>query len=163
MAKWKRDMVLSISLIVIGIILFIYSGTFKTDVISIPAAMPDVYMRLWLGILLILSVLLLIRTLREKPQDVLAPMWGKLQIFTVAALALYIFLLDKLGFRICTVLFVLIVTSVYCISGMEKRPNGRALAACLLKYLLLALIVTAVSDILFRTILSCNLPGFSVF
>lgn len=163
MAKWKRDLILSISLITVSIILFIYSGTFKTDVISITAAMPDVYMRLWLGIMLALSVLLLIRTLREKPQDIVAPMWGKLQIFTVAALFLYIFLLDKLGFRICTGLFVLVSTGVYCLSGMEERPKGRALALFLGKLLLLAVAVTAVSDILFRTVLSCNLPGFSIF
>ena len=163
MAKWKRDLILSISLITISIILFIYSGTFRTDVINITAAMPDVYMRLWLAVLLVLSVLLLIRTLREKPQDIMAPMWGRLQIFTVAALFLYIFLMNKLGFRICTALFVLIVTSVYCLSGMEERPKGRALILFFGKLLLLSLAVTAVSDILFRTILSCNLPSFSIF
>lgn len=163
MAKWKRDMILSISLIVISIILFVYSGTFKTDVINITAAMPDVYMRLWLGLLMILSLLLLVRTLREKPQDFLTPMWGKLQIFTVAALFFYIFLLDKLGFRVCTVLFVSIVSSVYSLSGMEERPKGKTLAVFLAKFLVLALVVTAASDVLFRTILSCNLPGFSLF
>lgn len=162
MAKWKRDIILSISLMVISVILFIYSGTFRTDVISITAAMPDVYMRLWLGVLFILSALLLFRTLREKPQEMLPPMWGKLQIFTAAALFLYIFLLDKLGFRICTVLFVWISTSVYTLSGGEM-PKGKALAVFAGKFLLLALVVTAASDVLFRTVLSCNLPGFSLF
>ena len=163
MVRWKRDLILSIALIVISVVLYIYSGTFTTAAINIPAAMPDVYMRLWLGLMLILSVLLLIRTLRKKPQEQEPKMWGKLQVFTVIALFLYIFLLKWVGFRICTVVFVLAVTSVYCISGMEERPSGRALALCLGRCLVFALIVAGASDVLFRIVLSCNLPVFSLF
>lgn len=163
MAKWKRDMILSITLIVVSVVLFIYAGTFKTDVISITAAMPDVYMRLWVGFLGILSVLLLIRTLRNKPTEVVAPMWGKLQIFTIAALLLYLLLLNKIGFRICTGVFMMATTTVYCFSDMEVKPKGKALVIQLAKYLLFSVIVVAVSDVLFRNVLSCNLPSFKLF
>lgn len=163
MTKWKRDLILSISLIVISVILFIYAGTFKTSVINIPAAMPDVYMRLWVGLLGILSVLLLIRTIRNKPEGVMPAMWGKLQIFTVVMLLLYLLLLDVIGFRICTFTFMLVTTSVYCFSDMEEKPRGRKLVIQLVKYAVFALIVTAVSDVLFRNVLSCKLPELDLF
>lgn len=163
MVKWKRDLILSISLIVISVILFVYSGTFKTDAITITAAMPDVYMRLWVGLLGILSVLLLIRTVRNKPEEVLPPMWGKLQIFTVVSLLLYLLLLNKLGFRICTGLFMMMTTTVYCLSDTDERPKGKALVKQLIKYLLISVIVVAVSDVLFRNVLSCKLPSFDLF
>jgi len=163
MVKWKRDMILSVTLIVVSVVLFIYSGTFKTTVINIPAAMPDVYMRLWLGLLIILSVLLLIRTIRTKPQEVLPAMWGKMQIFTVVSLLLYLLLLNKVGFRICTGLFMMATTTVYCLADMEEKPKGKALVIQLAKYLLFAVIVVAVADVLFRNVLSCNLPSFKLF
>lgn len=163
MAKWKRDLILSVTLIVASIVLFIYAGTFKTNVINIPAAMPDVYMRIWLGLLGVLSVMLLIRTLRNKPEEVVAPMWGKLQIFTVVCLFLYVFLLKTLGFRLCTTLFLMATTTVYCLADMDERPKGKKLVICLAKYLALSLIVMAASDVLFRNVLKCNLPVLSLF
>ena len=163
MVKWKRDLMLSVGLIVFSVVLFIYAGTFKTNVINIPAAMPDVYMRIWLGLLAILSVLLLIRTLRTKPDEVVAPMWGKLQIFTVVCLLLYVGLLKVLGFRICTILFLMATTTVYCLSDMEEKPKGKKLVLCLAKYLLISLIVMVASDLLFRNVLHCNLPSLSLF
>ena len=163
MVKWKRDLILSIVLILVSVVLFIYSGTFKTTAINIPAAMPDVYMRLWLGLMFVLSVLLLIRTLRKRPQDTSPKIWGKLQIYTVVAMFLYILLMKKIGFRICTGLFVWITTAVYCLSGPEGLPRGKPLVIALAKYLLFAVLVTAACDLLFRRVLSCNLPSFSLF
>lgn len=163
MVKWKRDVILSVSLMAISAALFIYAGTFKTNVINIPAAMPDVYMRIWLGALFILSTLLLIRTLRNKPGEVMPAIWGKLQIFTVVVLFLYIFSLNKLGFRISTAVFMMLVTSVYCLSGLEERPKGGKLALTLVRYLIFSVVVTMLSDVLFRNVLSCNLPTFDLF
>ena len=163
MAKWKRDMILSVALIVASVILFIYAGTFKTNVINIPAAMPDVYMRIWLGLLFVLSVMLLIRTMKNKPEEVVAPMWGKLQIFTVVSLFLYVLLLKTLGFRLCTTVFLMATTTVYCFSDMGEVPQGKKLVTSRVKYLILSLVVMAASDVLFRNVLNCNLPMLSLF
>lgn len=76
MVKWKRELLLSLFLIAFSLVNFIYCGTMKTDIIKVSAAKPDVYLRLWLGILLALSVVLLYRALKNRPQEVLPKLWG---------------------------------------------------------------------------------------
>ena len=163
MSKWKRDMIMSVLLIIFSVVMFVYAGTFTTDAIKIAAAKPDVYVRLWLGLLLILSVLLLVRTMRSKPDDVLPTLWGKIQIFTILSMFLYILLLDKLGFQLCTGIFMMLTTTVYCFSDMDEIPKGKALVVQLVKYLVLTVITVVAVDVIFVNILGCNLPRFDLF
>ena len=163
MSKWKRDMIMSVLLILFSAVMFVYAGTFTTNAIKITAAKPDVYVRLWLGLLFILSVMLLVRTMRSKPQEVLPALWGKIQIFTIVSMFLYILLLDKLGFQLCTGIFMMLTTTVYCFGDMDEIPKGKALVTQLAKYLVLTVITVVVVDIVFVNILGCNLPQFDLF
>lgn len=163
MSKWKRDMIMSVLLIIFSVVMFVYAGTFTTEAIKIAAAKPDVYVRLWLGLLLILSVLLLVRTMRSKPDDVLPTLWGKIQIFTILSMFLYILLLDKLGFQLCTGIFMMVTTTVYCFSDMDEIPKGKTLVVQLVKYLVLTVVTVVAVDVIFVNILGCNLPRFDLF
>jgi len=163
MSKWKRDMIMSVLLIVFSAVMFIYAGTFQTDAIKIAAAKPDVYVRLWLGLLFVLSVLLLVRTIRSKPDEVLPAIWGKMQIFTIGSMFLYIFLLDKLGFQLCTGIFMMLTTTVYCFCDMDEIPKGKALVIQLAKYLVLSVATVVVVNLVFVNVLGCNLPRFDLF
>ena len=158
MVKWKRDLYCSIILMIVSAVLFIYAGTFRTTNVDIWLAQPDVYIRFWLGAMFILSLLMLIRTLRNKPQDMTAKIFGKMQIFTVVTMTLYIFLLEHLGFALDTFLGILVTTAVFCIDGMNPKPKGKKLAKLLAKYSVFSAVSTALIWALFTQLLDALLP-----
>jgi len=162
MVKWKRDLYCSIVLMIVSAALFVYSGTFRTNNVDIWLAQPDVYIRFWLGAMFILSLLMLIRTLRNKPQDMTKRIFGKMQIFTTVTMFLYIFLLDKLGFAVDTFLVILVTTAVFCIDGMDPKPKGKELAKILTKYAVFSAISTALIWVLFTQLLDTLLPRFEL-
>lgn len=163
MVKWKRELMLSIFLIVFGVVNFIYCGTMQTDIIKVTAAKPDVYLRLWLGILVVLAVMLLVRTLRNRPQEVLPRLWGPLQIFTVILFAVYLLVMPYVGFLVSTLIFMMTITTAYNLYVLEKVPKGKELVKCLLTYAVFTLITTFATDFLFRRILAVNLPVWKLF
>ena len=83
MLKWKQDAILSVVLMIACAAGILYSNTMTSDMIKLRAAQPDVYLKLWLGIMLVLSAMLLVKTLRERSEEVVEKLWGPLQIFTV--------------------------------------------------------------------------------
>ena len=163
MVKWKREVLLSLFLIAFSLVNFIYCGTMKTDIIKVAAAKPDVYLRLWLGILLMLSVILLYRALKNRPQETLPRLWGPLQIFTVGLFAVYLLAIPYAGFLVSTLVFMMIVTTVYNFYVLEKIPRGTLLAKYLAIYLVFSVVCTVATDFVFRRLLSVNLPGWQLF
>lgn len=163
MVKWKRELLLSLFLIAFSLVNFIYCGTMKTDIIKVTAARPDVYLRLWLGILLVLSVILLYRALKNRPQEVLPKLWGPLQIFTVIIFAVYLLVIPYAGFLVSTLIFMMVVTTVYNFYVQEKIPKGKLLMKCLAVYLVFSVICTIATDLVFRKLLSVNLPVWQLF
>lgn len=163
MVKWKRELLLSLFLIAFSLVNFIYCGTMKTDIIKVPAAKPDVYLRLWLGILLALSVVLLYRALKNRPQEVLPKLWGPLQIFTIAVFAVYLLAVPYVGFLVATLAFMMIVTTVYNLYVLEDIPKGMALVKHLAVYAVFSVVCTAATEFVFRQLLSVNLPVWKLF
>ena len=163
MVKWKRELLLSVFLIAFSIVNFIYCGTMKTDIIKVTAARPDVYLRLWLGILFFLSIILLYRTLKARPQEVLPKLWGPLQVFTVITFVIYLLIIPYAGFLVSTLAFMMIVTSVYNLYVLESIPKGIALVKHLFVYALFSIICTLATEFVFRQLLSVNLPTWKLF
>lgn len=95
MVRWKRDVIYAIGLLVFSIAGWIIAGTFVQKNISVWAAYPSTYCRGVLTILGVLAILQLIRALHEKPREVLPAIWTKQSVITVIALALYVYLLNK--------------------------------------------------------------------
>ena len=163
MVKWKRELLLSLFLIAFSLVNFIYCGTMKTDIIKVPAARPDVYLRLWLGILLALSVILLYRALKDRPQEVLPKLWRPLQIFTVAIFAVYLLAIPYAGFLVATLVFMMIVTTVYNLYVLEEIPKGIALVKHLAVYAVFSAVCSVATELVFRQLLPVNLPVWRLF
>lgn len=163
MVKWKREVLLSLFLIAFSAVSFIYCGTMKTDIIKVTAAKPDVYLRLWLGVLMALSLILLYRALKKRPQEKLSRLWGPLQIFTVAVFAVYLLAIPYAGFMVSTLVFMMLVTTIYNLYIMEERPAGGKLAKCLTAYALFSVVTTFATEFVFRRLLSVNLPVWKLF
>lgn len=163
MKKWKREVCLSATLMALSLIAFIYCGTMKTDLIKVTAAKPDVYLRMWLGVLFVLAAIMLIRALRERSEEELPKIWGKLQIFTVILFAVYLLAMPSVGFVIATLIFMMIVTTVYNFYYIEEIPKGKNLCKHLMIYAVFSIICTYATEFLFRNILSVNLPKWNLF
>ena len=163
MVRWKRDVLVSVFFIVFCIVNFIYAGTMTTSTIKIKAAMPDVYLRMWLVLLGILAVIVLIKALKDKPDEMLVPIWGKLQLFTIAAVAVYLLIMPYLGFFISTFVFLAAMIIVYSLNMGKEKKKGSALVKQMAFYLIFTLIVTFLTEELFRNILGVILPSFSLF
>lgn len=158
MQKWKREAILSVVLMLFSVAGFVYAGTMTTDLITVTAAKPDVYLRLWFVILFILSAVMLVNAMIKKAPEELPKIWTPLRIGTVALFAVYILVMPYIGFLISTLVFLMIVTTTYNLYVLEEIPKGGELAKRIAVYAVFTIVCTLITYYVFRYILSVNLP-----
>lgn len=163
MLQWKRDLVISIAVLIFSVINILYSFTMKTNVIEYGLAKPGNYVRLWLTAFSILAVVLLIRSLRHKTGTVAAPIWHRAAIITVIATVAYLLLMPYIGFIIMTVLFLTGLGLVYTYYMKVKTLTGKTLLREIIKWILFSILSTVILYLLFSELLNVVLPGFSLF
>lgn len=69
MKKWIQDLVLGIVLLVFSVVSFVYAYIMQDASAKYFLARADTYILLWTGILGILSVALIVRSLRKRPSE----------------------------------------------------------------------------------------------
>ena len=158
MKQWKRDLYLSVGMFVFSIVNIIYGIGLKDRVMKYTLARADTYLILWLGCLALLSVLLFLRTMRQKPQDAAAPVFTKTTMFTAAWLCVYVFLLRQVGFVLDTALFLFVLFGVYTTIKEGRPGSAGAWAKKTALWLLLAVAVTLAVYGIFTAALSAALP-----
>jgi multidrug transporter EmrE-like cation transporter len=164
MKQWKRDLALSIGLIVFCLVNYIYAELMDgRGAMTYRLARADSYMQLWLIVLAALSVLLLIRTLKNKPADAAVPMWTKLGVFVLAAVAVYLLTMPYIGFFISTVIFLTALITVYSLSMQQKKKGGISFYLQFAIWFLVSLIGTMIIYYLFSNVLHVIFPKFSLF
>ena len=163
MLQWKRDLVISIAVLIFSIFNFIYAAKMSTNVIEFELAKPGNYVRLWLVLFSILAIILLIRSLRNRTDCVAAPIWHRAAVITVIATVLYLLLLPYIGFCIMTVLFLAGLGLVYTYYMKRKVLKGEALVKEIIRWLIFAIIATVLLYFIFSRLLSVILPSFSLF
>ncbi len=163
MRQWTRDLTLSVGLIIFCIVNFIYSAATDTRTVEYRLAGATSYMQLWLSVLLVLSLILLVRTLKKKPDNVVAPMWTKLGVLTLAVLAVYLLVMPYIGFFIDTVIFLTVLIAAFTLTAPHERKEGPAFYRQWAAWLLVSLISTTVIYYLFANILKVVFPKFSLF
>src|SRR5665647_3011927 len=127
MVKWKRDISLGVFMLLFSISMFFYVGaSIGTTTISIKLAQPDVYLKMWLVVMGVLSVILIAKALVKKEDEVLPKIWGGIQIFTIAALAIYLLSMKWIGFFLSSAIFLSTVIIVYSYFSNKIKPNGKA-------------------------------------
>ncbi len=161
MVKWKRDLILGVFMLVFSVAMFFYTGaTIGTNTITIKAAQPQLYLQMWLVVLGVLSVILITRTLMKKEKELLPIIWGKLQVFTVAGMAIYLFVMKWIGFFLSSAIFLSIVIIVYSYKSNKVKARGKKLAIQLGAYILFSVAATALTQYLFAEVLGVLLPTF---
>lgn len=163
--QWVRDAVYGGFMILFSIGNMIYASKLPQGSIKIKAAQAGTYLTIVMIMLCILGACLLVRALVQKPDKICAPLFNRATLVTIAVMAAYIFLMDKIGFLLASFLFVFSLITYY---SWEQEPDkqkfrGKALVKRLLPYALCAIITTAVCYYLFGTVLTVVLPRFSLF
>ncbi len=159
MKQWKRDLYLSIGMFLVSAGNIVYGIALKDRVMKYTLARADTYLILWLGCLMLLSVLLFIRTLRNKPQGEAVPVFTKITVFTAIWLCVYVFLLRQIGFVLDTVLFLFVLFAVYTAIKEGVVKDKKKLAGKAALWLALSVAVTLAIYYSFTVALSANLPA----
>ena len=108
MKKWIQDLVLGIVLLVFSVVSFVYAYIMQDASAKYFLARADTYILLWTGILGILSIALIVRSLRKRPSE----LRGKALLKQVL---------------ICLLITVITVAAVYCLFSMAlgvRLPAG---------------------------------------
>ncbi|MBU5626463.1 tripartite tricarboxylate transporter TctB family protein [Oscillibacter sp. MSJ-2] len=162
MKAWKKDLILSILLLLFCAAAYFYCATLPPGYQKYTMAHAGAYVQFWIVILAILSLALLIRTILRKPQEESASMWSKMVFLTLLSLAAYLFLMPHIGFTLATCLFLFGLAVAYQRQDTENRPSGKALALAAVKWFILCAVTTAALQLLFTKVLKVVLPTLGI-
>lgn len=163
MQRWKRDVIYSSVLIVVCILNIIYASTIKQKLVSEPLAKPGVYVMLWLILLLVFSIIVLVKAIVKKPQEILPPLWDNLQVLTLGTLIVYILVIKILGTFISSFLLLSILFTTYSFRMGKIKKDKKNILFGIAKYSTLGLIVSFITVQVFTIFLNASLPTFSLF
>ena len=154
MKQWVRDLIYGIVLVVFAVGNIIYANTL---------AQAGTYLAIVMIMLGILGICLIVRSLSQKSQKECPPLFNRATVVTILAMVLYLFLLDKLGFLLSSVLFVFALITYYSFEQSQGKFFSKGIFKKLAAYFLCAIITTGVCYYLFGTVLTVVLPQFSLF
>lgn len=163
MQKWKKDMVLSISIMVACIACFISMALLKTPESKHWIARADSYVQVWVILLFALSCIVLFRALRDKPKDVEVPLWTKNSIFTILVLLGYLILMPKFGFILATSIALFLLLTIFSNAVHTDSESKKTKMFRLGFHIILSIIATVIIYFLFAKVLGVILPSFSLF
>ena len=155
MKKWIQDLILGIVLLVFSVVSFVYAYIMQDASAKYFLARADTYILLW--ILGILSVALIVRSLRKRPSEPAPKIVTKRVLVTVVIIALYIALLETLGFIVSSVLMLLSLLLFFTLEAKGKL-RGKELLKQVLICLLITVITVAAVYCLFSMALGVRLP-----
>ena len=89
MKAWVQDLILGLILLAFSIISFVYAFIMQDTKASYFLARADTYILLWVGILALLSLLLIIRSVRKRSQEAAATILSKRVCVTLGIIVLY--------------------------------------------------------------------------
>lgn len=163
MARWKRDLICGIVLLIVCLAGYLESRSLPKGTAKIFAARADVYVWCWLTILAVLSVLLIIGAVRGRDTSPAAPVWSKEGVFTVCLLVCYLLLMEPLGFLLSTFLFLSFSILVYSWRMGKLKLDKIAAVRRIFFYLVVSAATTAAVKELFTAVLKVRLPNGMFF
>ena len=161
MKQWKRDLYLSVGMFLFSVGNIIYGITLQDNVMKYTLARADTYLILWLSCLAILSVLLFIRTMKNKPDKAAPVIFEKSTVFTAVWTCVYVFLLDQIGFVLDTALYLFVMFWVYTVIK-KGRMEKKVLVKNIIIWFILSVVVTVAVYFSFSVALGAALPEGSI-
>jgi len=160
----KKDLIASVSFLIIAVALFTYASTFPVKAGVSLVLSPGFYPRLLSALLALLSILLMFESLKKKPEaeDCPPPVkkkalfktkGGMLFLLTLGMLILYPFCLEYLGFAIAAFLFIFVM-----IAALSENFKKNALIV-----FIISLAITVVMVLVFKVFLHIPFPEGILF
>ncbi|MDY4748988.1 MAG: tripartite tricarboxylate transporter TctB family protein [Candidatus Fimisoma sp.] len=164
MAKWKKDVLYGVGLILAAAFLFWETSDLPTGGMQYLVARSDVYVWLLLGLLVILAVSIIISAVIKRDPTPTPVVWNKLGILTVVAVLVYLLIMEKIGFILSTFIVMVFLTCLY--SNRLKKfdlPTKKAKIIQVIKYVVFSIIATMAVYYIFSEALDVKLPSFDLF
>lgn len=164
MVKWKADLITGITLLIFSVGSFFYTYTMDIgSVTKIASATPGFYVRMWVIVVAILSLVLIISAYRHREvEDKYPIIWNRLGIITIISLTIYLLLMPYLGFNIMTAAFVFALIHSYSIKMGKYRESDNSRKLLLIN-IISSVGVTLICNQLFSQLLQVMLPEFILF
>ena len=169
MVRWKRDVIYGIAIIIFTIINYIYSLTLSEGTLRYVLAQPGPYLRMLLILFGVLGILLVVRALIKRPSEVLEPIFHKMATFSIAMMALFLLTMPYLGFILSGLLFSFSTVFMYSFDAGKFRyidgsvKKGKDLYKTIILYIIISILITIATYILFKNMLGVRLPAFKLF
>jgi len=163
MESWKRDTIFSLILILFTIICFFSSFQIKDPLFAQGLASSGTYLRIWLSLLMLLSLLLLRRALSKRLTNKKEQLFTIPVIFTITMLIIYAIIISILGYLLSTTIFLFITMSFYSFYPFKNINNEKMIITKrLVKYLFLSITMTFIIYYIFENFLNVIFPD-SIF
>jgi len=161
--KWKRDLAWGVIFLATSLAILIYSRFVGEMNFAQGLAKTSFYIQVWGVILGLLSLALIFKSLRVRDQQETTPLFTRAAVFTIAALAFYLFALNPLGFVISTVLYLTAMILFYYFTFVVKTkgyPENSIIMG--IKCLGIAVVITLIIQQLFARLLGVMLPTLGI-
>ena len=163
MTKKQRDIIYVLFFMALSIAGIVYSElSIDQNVVQYELARPDRYVQIWLGILFVLSVLLLIRTLRRNEQEKAPKILYASVIVTSLSFLAYLIVMPFIGYTISSFLFLFWLTLYFNLKETADKPKQtkRARIMMITRALIYSFVLSILTGLLFRSVLGVRLPDF---
>lgn len=166
MKRWQKDILYGVVLLIVSALMMRDLSGMNEAVIPYKNAEAGIYSRVWLTLLMILSVAMIIRALVRRNAEKSESTLNVTSIGTIAALAVYLLLMKPLGYVISTVIFLTILMTFYAYkSNKFKTPEGETIGvASIAKKIglnvVVSIAVAVATYLLFTKMVGVMLPKF---
>ena len=159
MKQWVQDLILGLILLAFSVISFVYAFLMQDTRAEYFLARADTYILLWVSILGILSLMLIIRSLKKRPQEQAPKILTKRVCVTCGIILAYLVLLNYLGFFISSLGFLFALCAFFTVEAKGGTLSKKELTKQLIIWAVISIITALAVQYLFGTLLGVQLPG----
>lgn len=163
MLRWARDLISGIAVLIVAIGGYVYSFDVEEGAVKNPLAGAGAYIRLWMAILALLSVILIVKSIWKRTSERAPAMMYPLIYITLAAVVLYVGLISFVGYTVSTILFLAVLMAIYDFYPRRGDFTKKDLLKGSAKYLAISVAMTVLVAQIFTRLLSVILPSGSLF
>jgi hypothetical protein len=163
MFSWKREVIVGICIILVSVLLIIDTNITGDRTGMLFAARSSTYVKLWIYILLFLTVIYITKAIKKREKDKIKQnaIFSPTVVTSAILFFLYIYTMPKVGFLVSTLLFTFMLTSYYDlfpITTFFKTKKAITIITTEIKLLFFSLVTTFLIQYAFVNILRVRLP-----
>lgn len=162
MAKWKRDVLYGIAIIAAAVVAGISTMGMHVQGL-ITAARPDVYLWVWMTLLIILALGMIIKAICKKDDTKMEAIWCQEGVVTVVLTFLYLLVMPLIGFTISSIVFEGALLFYYAFRMGKLKGEKKHVVRKAVFLVIIAVVATVVTEAIFTSVLSVRLPVGKLF